>query len=64
MWDNPADTSFKEDISIDSTFNLSQLLWDTFFKGYCPAKTKVGQNYYQSAGIALVLGRWTFFFLF
>jgi hypothetical protein len=27
-------------------------------------KTKVGQNWYQLTGIALVLGSWTFFFNF
>jgi hypothetical protein len=31
---------------------------------YCPAKTKVGQDWYQSTAIVLVLGRWTFFFNF
>jgi hypothetical protein len=30
---------------------------------YCLAKTKVGRNWYQSTGIALVLGRWTFFLI-
>ncbi len=33
----------------------------TVLKVLCPAKTKVGRNCYQSTGIALVLGRWTFF---
>jgi hypothetical protein len=33
-------------------------------KRSCPAKTKVGRNWYQSTGIALVLGRWTLFFNF
>jgi hypothetical protein len=29
-----------------------------------PAKTKLGRNWYQSTGITLVLGRWTFIFYF
>jgi hypothetical protein len=32
-------------------------------KKMAPAKIKMGRNWYQSAGIALVLGRWTFFFI-
>jgi hypothetical protein len=31
---------------------------------YCPAKTKVGRKWYQSTGITLVIGGWTFFFNF
>jgi hypothetical protein len=30
---------------------------------YCPAKLKMGRNWYQSSGIALVLGCWTFFII-
>jgi hypothetical protein len=33
-------------------------------ESYCPAKTKEDQNLYQLTGIALVLGRWKFFFNF
>ncbi len=31
---------------------------------YSPAKTKLGRNWYQLTGVALVLGPWIFFFLF
>jgi hypothetical protein len=31
---------------------------------YCPAKTKVGRKWYQSTGITLVIGCWTFFLNF
>ncbi len=34
------------------------------FQRYFAAKTKVGRNWYQLTGIALVLGRWTFFLNF
>jgi hypothetical protein len=31
---------------------------------YCPAKSKVGRNWLEWTGLALVLGRWAFIFIF
>jgi hypothetical protein len=51
-------------LALGSIYPTSSFLEKLSFLRYCPAKTKMGRNWYKSSGIALVLGCWTFFYNF